>query len=265
VKLCKSKYENHLLIWHEFDLNCAKIAELFISSYTESLKEFDFISSSIEIEKCLTILKENHHRLASVCFEKKYREMKDLIIFYELQLKKFRNNYKEKMIITSSKNNILLQKNIERHDKSTVSIYDTSTQTDKSKKHRFNNLDRLYFKNSTLCKFNQGTEDNKFLLEAGLSKYENKANDHSKTSSTFFKINSNEKRPLIKKSRKPKIQENEKTPSNFRFHWIFKLIYYIRFFLLAIGLIFLVTYYNFLYFDPSCCNYHPNYLICNII
>ena len=102
VKLRKAKYESYLQTWREFDLNCKQLDELFSMNNPESLTNLEFRSLVIEMNTCLAKIKEHHGTLTSICPEKKYFEMKDLIIFYELKLKKFKEDYEARNFITKS-------------------------------------------------------------------------------------------------------------------------------------------------------------------
>jgi len=168
VKVRKSKYEGYLQTWREFDLNYKHLDQLFNLNNPDSLTNLEYRSLVIEMSACLGKLKEHHGTLTSIVPERKYFEMKDLIILYGLKLIKFKEDYETKNVIKNTVHNntsniasledisndemyfrlngcdcehqdffdnltpevSLKKKKIETSDKSTATINEMGTQTD---------------------------------------------------------------------------------------------------------------------------------------
>ena len=102
VKTRKVKYEVYLQLWREFDSNCKHLENVFKLNDPTSITNLEFRSLVVDINDLLNKLKEHHGTLTSICAEKKYFDMKDVIILYELKLKKFKEDYEAKSMLAKS-------------------------------------------------------------------------------------------------------------------------------------------------------------------
>jgi hypothetical protein len=192
-----------LQTWREFDLNCKHLDQLFNLNNPDSLTNLEYRSLVIEMSACLSKLKEHHGTLTSIVPERKYFEMKDLIILYELKLKKFKEDYEAKNVITQSVHNTTSDMVASTEDISNDDIYlklNVSNTNNKANKQRVNDLKS----NSNLL------SEEKFIIKTPIQILNNNQEING------FRLYENERSdnvPSYNQNKQHKIYINQKTSS----------------------------------------------------